>query len=311
MANIECIDASSDYCPCYLAEVGECLTCSLLQGEAFCNCRWTGTCIFQEYAWSGFRARSKRETILCEVMERKITDDLLILTLKVPQRMAKSLEEPGSYIFLRGHSSLSFFDVPLAVMYINQMEKSIKLAIQIKGPKTKFLKNSNSLMYLRGPYQNGLFGLKQIKQTYRSGCLVILSGVAQTSGVSVIDELLKNGNEVTLVIDRSYPFFVREYISKDIKIYEEDLSSERGEKLLKDLISDENIRLIYTGGHSELQRQILEFALLYNPAAYLAFSNNSRLCCGEGICGSCELAVKGQKVRGCKAQFDVRGGYDG
>lgn len=28
-----CVDAGSAYCPCYLAESGECIACSLLRGK--------------------------------------------------------------------------------------------------------------------------------------------------------------------------------------------------------------------------------------------------------------------------------------
>jgi len=293
---LECIDASSDYCPCYLAEFGECLTCSLLQGEAFCDCNWTGTCIFQEYVWLGFKNRRK---ILCKIIEKKIINDLLILTLEVPRKVVKCLEKPGSYIFLRNYHSSSFFDAPIAVMHVD--EECVKVAVQVKGPKTKsLLRNCNDLVYLRGPYWNGVFGLKQLLQTYHSKCLVILSGVAQASGVLVINALHKNRNKITVIIDKSYPFFIKKYISRDVKVYEEDLSSE----FLKDFISDENVKFIYIGGSDRLQRRILELAQLYNPAVHIGISNNNKLCCGEGICGSCEL--NGQKLKGCKVQFDPK-----
>ena len=43
---IDCIDAGSEFCPCHLAESGECILCSQLQGSHFCDClNWKGVCI--------------------------------------------------------------------------------------------------------------------------------------------------------------------------------------------------------------------------------------------------------------------------
>lgn len=308
MANrLECIDAGSDYCPCYLAELNECITCSLLQGKDFCDCNLRGVCVYQEYVWSGFKAKSKRETILSKVMERKkIKDNLLILTLKVPQKTERDLKEPGSYVFLRGCSNPSFFDIPLAIMYVDEIEGSVKVAIKIRGPKTKLLEKCVDEVYLRGPYWNGLFGQRYIKGIHHSRCFIVLGGVAQASGVLVIDKLIKKKNDVTLLLDKADVIFVKEYLSKGPKIHEEDIFSGRGQKLLKELVSDKSISFIYSGGRDEQHRNILEFVRRYNPEAYLAVSNNNTLCCGEGVCGSCEVDINGEKARACKVQFDVR-----
>jgi hypothetical protein len=64
--------------------------------------------------------------------------------------------------------------------------------------------------------------------------------------------------------------------------------------------------LIYSGGSDEQHLNILNYMDLYNNEAYLAVSNNNTICCGEGICGSCEVQIDGQKVRSCKVQFDVK-----
>lgn len=34
-SKFECIDAGTEYCPCYLAKLGECYECPLLRGEKF------------------------------------------------------------------------------------------------------------------------------------------------------------------------------------------------------------------------------------------------------------------------------------
>mgnify|MGYP000921887947 CR=1 FL=1 len=46
---MDCIDCGTEYCPCHLAESGECIMCSQLQGECFCDCvNWKGVCVYQE-----------------------------------------------------------------------------------------------------------------------------------------------------------------------------------------------------------------------------------------------------------------------
>ncbi len=311
MAVIECVDAGLDNCPCYLAGLEECVSCSFLQGESFCDCCWKGTCVYLEYAWSGFQLRAAREGIAAEILSRKMTGDLLIVILKVPLRMLKDLREPGSYVFLRGCASPSFFDVPISVMYVDDRDESAHFAVMVKGPKTRLLESCRTAVCLRGPYRNGLFGLRWIKQTRRSACLVVVSGSAQASSVLVIDQLQKNGNDVTLLIDKSSHIFIREYIGEATKVFEEELKSETGKQRLRELVSNRNITLIYGGGCRDMQIEVLHCAAMYNPDAHVAISNNSRLCCGEGVCGSCEVDIDGQKVRGCKVQFDVRRGCYG
>ena len=65
---IDCIDAGTEYCPCKLAESGECLICSQCQGECFCDClNWKGVCIYQELYNNGNKAKEGRKTYDCIV----------------------------------------------------------------------------------------------------------------------------------------------------------------------------------------------------------------------------------------------------
>lgn len=311
MANrLECIDAGSDFCPCYLAELNECITCSHLQGKQFCDCNWRGVCIYQEYVWSGYKAKSTRNTILSQIINRQIiSDDVFILTLSVPNKLARELNEPGSYVFLRGYQSPSFFNTPISIMYSEETKNEIKIAIQINGPKTKLIKESSDKVYLRGPYWNGLFGNRYIKGTRNSKCLVVLRGIAQAPGVIVINKLLQNNNNVIVIIDNGKIMnnFIFDYlVNKDLQILETNLLTNEGQNLLRDIIFDKELKFIYSGGSDEQHLNILNFIDKYNKDAYLTVSNNNIICCGEGICGSCKVEIDGQKVRSCKVQLDIR-----
>ncbi|ABY92863.1 sulfide/dihydroorotate dehydrogenase-like FAD/NAD-binding protein [Thermoanaerobacter sp. X514] len=313
MANrLECIDAGTDYCPCYLAELNECIVCSQLQGKNFCDCNWRGVCIFQEFVWAGYKAKATRSTIFSKVLKREeINEEVIILTLKVPNKMARDLNEPGSFVFLRGISSPPFFDTPMSVMYADELEGIIKIAIQVSGPKTKLIQKAEEgeEVYLRGPYWNGLLGYRYIKGTHNSKALVVLRGIAQAPGVIVISKLINNKNKVIAIVDKGKVGvnFINDYLKEfNITIIEAELLSEEGQRILKELIKDKEITVVYSGGSDEQHVNILNYLDLYNQEAYLAVSNNNTICCGEGICGSCEVQIGDQKVRTCKVQVDIR-----
>jgi len=134
----ECIDVGSDYCPCYLAETNDCITCSILQGESFCNCNWRGVCVYHEYTCNGNEKKSTRKHFNCEVLEKtKLNENSYIMKLKVSKTLARELREPGAYIFLRGGNLPQYFDLPMSIMDSNVLEGYITVAYQVFGTKTK------------------------------------------------------------------------------------------------------------------------------------------------------------------------------
>ncbi|MGF7185682.1 hypothetical protein GGQ84_001774 [Desulfitispora alkaliphila] len=46
---IQCNQMASNACPCALSALNNCVMCSHLKGENFCNCNWNGHCVFLEY----------------------------------------------------------------------------------------------------------------------------------------------------------------------------------------------------------------------------------------------------------------------
>ena len=65
---VECIDLGTEYCPCKLAEQGQCLICSQCQGECFWDClNWKGVCVYQELYNNGNKAKEGRKTYDCTV----------------------------------------------------------------------------------------------------------------------------------------------------------------------------------------------------------------------------------------------------
>ncbi|ADP77361.1 conserved hypothetical protein [Methanothermus fervidus DSM 2088] len=298
-SKFECIDAGTEYCPCYLAKLGECYECPLLRGEKFCDCKWRGICKYYEYIWSTGNIKL-RKTVSSKVLNKDMKNDILFLRLKLPHTFLIELKKPGSYVFIRPSSMPPYFDLPVAVMYVNETYNYIELAVKIKGPKTKALSLEKNSIMVRGPYYNGIIGLKNIENLNKSKCVLILSGMAQTSAVLLINELLKHNNIVFIFKDKLCPFFIKKYInSNKIEIQTINLN---GNNWLKDL-DLKDIDFIYVGGCRDLQDRIFNFLKARQNKVKVAFSNNNRLCCGEGICGSCEITISGYKLRSCKIQF--------
>ena len=67
---IDCIDAGSEFCPCHLAESGECILCSQLQGSHFCDClNWKGVFI-KNFIIMVIKLRSKEKLILARYVKK-------------------------------------------------------------------------------------------------------------------------------------------------------------------------------------------------------------------------------------------------
>ncbi|WP_026487591.1 sulfide/dihydroorotate dehydrogenase-like FAD/NAD-binding protein [Caldanaerobius polysaccharolyticus] len=310
LKRLECVDAGTEHCPCYLAEIGECLTCSHLQGKDFCDCNWRGVCIYQEYAWNRYKIRDRRITYVSDVISVvPVCDIAFIMELSVNSTLSRELSQPGSYIFVRPEGMLAYFDTPISVMDSDPGKNSVKIAVQILGPKTKVLNRDLKKVVIRGPYRNGLFGLKYIKSLKDQKALVILRGIAQAPGVLLIKKLAQQHNDITVIVD---PGKIEKDIVSDIinpycsRIYNVDLLSFPGQQLLRNLISDQDLRLVYSGGSDEQHLNVLNYIDVYNPKVMLAVSNNQTLCCGEGICGSCGVVLEGTVVKTCKVQVDPR-----
>lgn len=312
----DCIDAGTEYCPCHLAESGDCIICSQLSGKEFCDCiNWKGVCIYQEFMWNGNKAREERKSIPCIIINKDIIDDkVAVFTISVSHKLAQSLQRPGSYVFLRNPNSNIYYDAPISIMDVNIEDNTIKLAVEIKGIKTKTL---NELkvgedILVRGPFWNGVLGLKNLLKLRDSTALVVMRGIGQAPSVPVLKKLKANNNKIIAIIDKK-PYtdiIIRNYLneySADI-IESETLSSGELSNELKatinNLIQNNKISLIHCDGPDILIFKLLEFV---NDSAEFSCCNNSKMCCGEGVCGTCSLRYKNHVVkRLCKYQFDPK-----
>ncbi|RKD34539.1 sulfide/dihydroorotate dehydrogenase-like FAD/NAD-binding protein [Thermohalobacter berrensis] len=307
---LKCVDAGSEFCPCYLAETNDCITCSHLQGKDFCDCNWTGVCIYQEYVWNGYKSKNSREIIGSKIINKKnINKKCVLLKLKVTKTLARQLREPGSYVFLRNPNVSEYFDVPMSVMDADELNGYIYIAYKIHGTKTKKLDESNKNVLLRGPYWNGVLGFKNLKTTSNSNCLVIARGIAQAPTVLVVKKLIRNNNNVTVILDKGNinEIFIEEFIKGlNVNIIQENLKSSKGKFLVEKALKEEKVQLVFIGGSSSFQYELMKKIDGLNLNPKIVITNNKEMCCGEGICGSCSIQLEdGSIIKLCKTQIDV------
>lgn len=308
---LECIDSGSEYCPCYLAETGDCMTCSLLQGEETCNCNWRGICIYNEYVMNRNKSKEKRKNQDAEVVTiEKINDHAYILKIKTTKTLARQLKEPGAYIFLRGKNLPEYFNAPMSIMDVDEDRGYIYVGYQVLGTKTEQIESNIKQLTLRGPYWNGLYGMRNLKKTKGKNCLVVARGIAQAPAILVLKKLVKNENNVTFIVDKGAikKVFVKDIIDKlNINIIEEDVNSDKGKKLIENVLKNKNIDLVYSGGSDLLHKSIVDIVDKLNINPYIVITNNNEICCGEGVCGGCTIRLaNGVRVKTCKTQLEAR-----
>lgn len=322
---VECIDSGTEFCPCKLAESGECIVCSQLQGGCFCDClNWNGVCIYHEFINNGSKAKEGRETYNCLVKETKFYEkDVLLIRFEVPHKLAIDLVKPGSFIFIRSNKDNVYFDVPISVMESDIETNIVSIMIEVRGIKTKNLleiKEGENIT-IRGPYWNGVFGLKNLKSQTNNNVLVLARGIGMAPMIPVIRKLSLNNNNINLILDET-PYkdnYVKEYldeynveVNKEILIDKGDLSDE-AKVIIKNLINEKDIKYIHISGADILTIKVIEYLdSLDRKDIKLSCCNNVKMCCGEGVCGSCTARFSGHRVkRFCKVQTDPRNVFEG
>ena len=320
---VDCIDLGTEYCPCKLAESGQCLICSQCQGQCFCDClNWKGVCVYQELYNNGNKAKEGRKTYDCTVSEvTKYDNKLVMISFKAPHKLVLDLVKPGSYIFIRTDEN-NHFDVPISIMNSDVENDIITVVVEVRGIKTNRLLGTkeNQNIVIRGPYWNGVFGLKNIEAQNNGKTLVMARGIGLAPMMPVIRKLISKGNEVSVVIDRE-PFndnfaekFLNEY-DVDIKekvILEKGKLSDYAKVIIKDALKD-GVNYIHLAGADILTYNTIYYLNeLGRNDVLLSCCNNFKMCCGEGICGACTARFSGHRVkRFCKEQADPRAIFEG
>lgn len=295
-----------------------------MQGSHFCDClNWKGVCIYQELHDNGNKAKEQRKTYTCKICEKVLyPDDVLLIKFEAPHKLVIDLARPGSFIFIRSEENV-YFDVPISILESDIETNIISIMIEIRGIKTKQLLNieSGGNITIRGPYWNGVFGLKNIRKQKNNEALVIARGIGMAPMMPVINRLVENGNTVTLILDKQ-PFkeiYVSEWLDKlnivpqEMNLIEKGELSPEGKVAIKSIVKYNNISLIHIAGADILTYSVIDFLdSLDRKDIDLSCCNNFKMCCGEGVCGSCTARFSGHRVkRFCKVQASPRGIFEG
>ncbi|MDL2281224.1 hypothetical protein LJC10_05140 [Selenomonadales bacterium OttesenSCG-928-I06] len=318
-----CIDINTPYCPCLLAETNNCIFCNHLNGGAVCDCNWGGVCILYEKLWKKNKIAKTKQLdfdlptpIRTELetefkIKEQINANTYVIEFGVSEILAESLNKIGSFVFLRRPSDKEFYHFPVGVMSVD--DTKITVAIEAIGPKsTRIFSDENRSLFVRGPYFNGVFGQPWIENLTNSKVVLLAGGIGQAPALPILKKLIENENEVKAILAPGKVgsiFIKEEFESSEIEVIEVDSLRKYGLKLMKDCIETNNFapELIVSAGPDEQHFSIITAMKDINVNIPMAATNNSTMCCGEGICGSCQRKTKDNKtVRCCKDQIDFR-----
>lgn len=314
-----CADYGSRYCPCVLAEAGECAVCSQVNGKPFCDCKASGgICIQQELLRGGGKARPGRQSYACKVMTVIHLAGVVFLRVQVPLELEREVKRPGGFVFVRPAGASAWFDVPVSVQYEEMVVGSIGITILLRGVKTFQFKDiaEGETLLVRGPYTNGVLGLQQLELQQQGKCLVLVKGIGLLPSVSVIRHLQSRHNEVALYVDEGgFPASIWQVWLDLFELSCEPLTLLDGQGALSAAVREcihsfasSGGNLIHLGTSEYVIHQVAEFVATSGLSDIrLSACNNARMCCGEGVCGACtETSADRRVIHHCKEQVDIR-----
>lgn len=318
--NIDCIDSGTENCPCYLAVTGDCLLCSRLQGKDYCDCLWKGVCIYNEFIQNHEKANNVRKDFSAKIMDKKrYLEDLCAITLDVGRGFALKASVPGSYVFLKGSEQESYYHTPISVMKADIEKGCITVLVKSISAKTKALCMTEDKMTVRGVYRGGLKGINKITGKFsrlnpQCKLLIITKGAGFAPAVNFLDWCALSHAEVDMIIDtdKICEQIVQDYLKPypNLNVTFQSLQSLISDTSFTAKVQTEKYHGIlvlasdYYIGELEktVQRCSDVFGKMTEDCPYTPeyiCSNNSNICCGEGICGACSRTDAEGRVHKC------------
>lgn len=311
-----CIDINSPYCPCLLAETNHCVFCSHLRGEPVCDCNWSGVCILYERRWqpkNGVWRGDKppqRIELDSEITRKElIAENTYLLEFNVGSDLAAELGKTGAFVFLRLPDDPQYFHFPVGVMKV--IGTAVQVVVEAVGPKSsRLLDFPAKFVSVRGPYYNGVLGQPWIDNITCGTILLVAGGMGQPPALPIAARLVANNNRVIALLAPGK--IGRIFIDRDLEelgvtVHNVDSLRRTGNGLLGRWLTDEETRpdLIVSAGPDEQHHGVIAAMQAAGVNIPMAATNNATLCCGEGICGSCERETSDdRRVRLCKVQTD-------
>lgn len=313
---IDCIDATTDYCPCSLAEVGECLICTQLQDNCFCDCsNYSGTCIYQEYIWNNEKGEKLRQYKIATIKSKKyLREDIILFEINLTNGLTRELNNIGAFVFLKKPGDFEGCSVPISILDSNIYNNTITVAIKTVGVKTKMLCKCEDVIMVKGPYWNGIQGQRSLKEIKNENCLIIGRGIALAPAIMAAKKIIKKNNCVYALLEkgRSNTNYFKTYfddlncITENINLMNRDnVLTQEGKVLIKSYLEEKDIKMVLCAGNDVFHKKIITYVYNLDNRIKFATVNNSTMCCGEGQCGSCIIENKNNtKIRACKQQYN-------
>lgn len=297
-----CIDASSKYCPCELADTLNCISCSHLQGKDYCDCNWNGVCILNEYYMNNMKSKGFRELYEGVVVDKNnIGDNLFLLKIETDIDLIVELNTIGSYVFINKFNSKPYYNTPMSILYTEK--NHIYIAYHEIGPKTTGIVKGNKLS-IKGPFFNGIIGKEKLSNIKNSVILVVGRSIGQSSIVIPIKKLKERNNKIYVFLDKgkANSLYSLDFLwNENLNIEEINLFTKEGEEKLLEFLNENTVDIIFSAGSDMLHRKIKSIIEKIEINAKWFVTNNNILCCGEGICGSCIRKINnGDRVKTCK-----------
>lgn len=317
MEGLTCIDINSQYCPCVLAQINQCVVCTVLSGKEYCECTWNGTCILYEKYW---RSRehiieigefSRFEEITTFHIVKEFNANSYLLRFELSLDFMDKLKRAGAFVFFRNPEDPFYFNFPVGIMRV--MENYVEVVVESIGPKSSkiFMDNSRRIV-VKGPYYNGVLGYPWIDNISDSKIILVAGGIGQAPALSIATAISQPNKRNQLIVILAPGKIGHLFIEQDLEalkslIYRVPSLRKDGIKLLREKL-DSSFQLIVSAGPDEQHTEIIKLMGELGVDIPIAVTNNAIMCCGEGVCGSCLKKDKKEKklIRMCKSQIDFR-----
>jgi 2-polyprenylphenol hydroxylase and related flavodoxin oxidoreductases len=312
-----CIDINSPYCPCLLAETNHCVFCSHLKGQETCDCNWSGVCILYERRWqpkNSVAGRDEQPPLRMEeetALTRKelIATDTYLLEFSVGANLAAELKKTGAFVFLRLAADPQYFHFPVGIMKMNG--SAVQVVVEAVGPKSRRLIDAaGGEVVVRGPYYNGVLGQPWIDNITCGTILLIAGGMGQPPALPIAARLTADGNRVIALLapGKTGRVFIEDDLrAMGVTVHTVDSFRRTGAGMLTRWLADAGTHpdLVVSAGPDDQHYSVIAAMQTAGVNIPMAATNNATLCCGEGICGSCERETNDdRRIRLCKVQTD-------
>lgn len=309
----QCIDINSQYCPCLLADTNHCVFCSHLKGQSVCDCNWSGVCILYEKHWQSKKRTSGNGEIPIRIevetqfnIINQFSPDVYMLEFEVTSNLAQQLTKTGSFVFLRRPQDPHFYHFPVGIMKVTG--NSLQVVIETIGPKsTRIIADDNRQLLVRGPYYNGILGQPWIDNLTNGKVVLIAGGMGQPPALPIAAKLIKNTNEVIAILAPGAigkTIIGEELCELGVQVHEVSAFRKDGIVMLEELCA-KRPDLLVSAGPDDQHYAIINVLQSIDVNIPMAVTNNATMCCGEGICGSCQKETLDNKmICTCKVQTD-------